>query len=170
MRAREVYEVMCRPPQPDNYGITQLNYGNVTVSTESPVKAVAFEIMSGAYELSSIKFGLQSHGTFSYHDGANTKFRFGTVGPGNNAGSGDLDGLEWRTDVLAGDIDDDTPPAFLFATEDDLAEVASADLSEDIGNTQIYLQSDPIWLCILLGANETGANSTINYRLYFDYS
>ena len=126
--------------------------------------------MSGAYELSSIKFGLQSHGTFSYHDTVNTKFRFGTVGPGNNAGSGDVDGLEWRTDVVAGDIDADVAPSYLAFTEDDLAEVASADLSEDVGNTQLYLQADPIWLCILLGANETGANSTINYRLYFDYS
>jgi len=27
-----------------------------------------------------------------------------------------------------------------------------------------------LWLNIRLGASETGANSSINYRLYFDYS
>jgi hypothetical protein len=172
LAAREVYHVMCRAPQPDSYAITQLNYGNVTVSTESPVKTVSFEIISGAYEISSVKFGLQSDGSFSHHDQGDddTSFRFGTVGPTNTAGTGDTDGQEWWVDVLPGDIDSDTPPAYLYATEDDLAVVASADLSEDIGSQQTYLEADPIWLCIRLGANETGANSTINYRLYFDYS
>jgi hypothetical protein len=163
---------MCRAPQPASYAITQLNYGNVTVSTESNVKTVAFEIMSGAYEISSVKFGLQNEGSFSHHDAGDgdTAFRFGTVGPTNNAGSSPTDGQEWWPDVAATDIDNDTPPAYLYATEDDLAEVASADLSEDVGSQQVYLQADPLWLCIRLGANETGANSTINYRLYFDYS
>jgi hypothetical protein len=172
LAAREVYFVMCRAPQPASYAITQLNYGNVTVSTESPVKSVAFEIMSGAYEISSVKFGLQNEGSFSHHDtgDGDTEFRFGTVGPENNAGSVPTDGQEWWPDIAATDIDSDTPPAYLYATEDDLAEVASADLSEDVGSQQTYLQADPIWLCIRLGANETGANSTINYRLYFDYS
>ena len=174
LAAREVYAVMCRAPQPYQYAITQLNYGNVTVSTESPVKTVAFEIMSGAYEISSVKFGLQSDGSFSHHDqgDSDTEFRFGTVGPENNATTktGGGSSSEWYPTVLATDIDDDTPPAYLYATEDDLAVVASADLSEDLGSQQTYLQADPIWLCIRLGANETGANSTINYRLYFDYS
>ena len=172
LKAGEVYYVMCQAPQPSSYNITQLNYGNVTVSTDSPVKTVAFEIMSGAEEISSVKFGLQSHGSFSYHDGANTKFRFGTVGPTNTATDpvSSTTGLEWWPDVASTDIDSDVPPGYLYATEDDLSVVASADLSEDVGSQQTYLQSDPIWLCILLGANETGANSTINYRLYFDYS
>jgi hypothetical protein len=163
---------MCRPPQPSSYGISQLNYGNVTVSTESPVKTVTFEIMSGAYEISAVKFGLQSDGTFSHHDtgDSDTYFRFGTVGPGANAGSNPTDGQEWWTDVTAADIDSDVPPAYLAATEDNLAVVASADLSEDLGSVQTFLQADPVWVNIRLGANETGANSTINYRLYFDYS
>ena len=171
-KARSDFWVMCRPPQPSSYGISQLNYGNVTVSTESPVKTVAFEIMSGAYEISAVKFGLQSHGTFSHHDtgDSDTYFRFGTVGPGANAGSNPTDGQEWWTDVTAADIDSDVPPAYLYATEDNLAVVASADLSEDLGSVQTFLQADPIWVNIRLGANETGANSTINYRLYFDYS
>jgi hypothetical protein len=170
--AREVYHVMCRAPQPSTYAITQLNYGNVTVSTESPVKTVAFEIMSGAYEISSVKFGLQSDGSFSHHDQGDddTYFRFGTVGPENNATVGAATSSEWYPGIAATDIDSDTPPAYLYATEDDLAVVASADLSEDLGSQQTYLQADPLWLCIRLGANETGANSTINYRLYFDYS
>jgi hypothetical protein len=171
---REVYAVQCRAPQPSAYAITQLNYGNVTVSTESPVKTVAFEIMSGAYEISSVKFGLQADGTFSHHDAgdSDTYFRFGTVGPTNNATDpvSSKTGTEWWPNVAAADIDSDVPPVYLYATEDDLAVVASADLSEDLGSQQTYLQSDPLWLGIRLGANETGANSTINYRLYFDYS
>jgi len=51
--------VICKPPQPSSYDISSLNYGNVTVSTESPVKPVLFEILSGATEVSTIKFGLQ---------------------------------------------------------------------------------------------------------------
>ena len=171
-KARSDFWVMCRPPQPSSYNISQLNYGNVTVSTESPVKTVAFEIMSGAYELSSVKFGLQSHGSFSHHvtGDDDTYFRFGTVGPGSNAGNSPTDAQEWWPNIAAADIDSDTPPAYLYATEDNLAVVASADASEDLGNLQTFLQADPIWLNIRLGANETGANSTINYRLYFDYS
>jgi hypothetical protein len=30
--------------------------------------------------------------------------------------------------------------------------------------------ADPIWLGIKLGTAEVGANSTINYRIYFDYN
>jgi hypothetical protein len=122
--------------------------------------------------MSAVKFGLQSHGTFSHHNenDSDTYFRFGTVGPSANAGSNPTDGQEWWVDVAAADIDNDTPPAYLYATEDNLSVVASADASEDIGNLQLYLQADPIWVNIRLGANETGANSTINYRLYFDYS
>ena len=131
-----------------------------------------FEIMSGAVDIDTVKFGLQSHGTFQYHrDGVvdDTKFRFGTVGPGNNAS--DTTGKEWRANVAAADISSDTPIGGLYATKADLEVVASADDSEDIGTYAQYgMTADPIWLCIKLGASETGANSTINYRIYFDYS
>lgn len=173
LQAQDEFYVICTPPQPTSYGISNLNYGNVTVSTESPVKTVMFEIMSGAKEISSVKFGLQSDGSFSHHDTGNndTKFRFGTIGPGNNAGTSPTNGKEWRTSVAASDISSDTPPSYLYATKEDLAVVSDADNSEAIGvSTAAGMVADPIWLCIKLGASEVGANSTINYRIYFDYS
>lgn len=172
-RAGDEFHVICTPPQPQSYDISSLNYGNVTVSTESNVKAVIFEIMSGAVEMDTVKFGLQNHGTFSHHNAGNndTKFRFGTVGPGNNAGTPPLDGYEWYADISAGDIDNDVPPSYLFATEDNLSVVADADSSETIGNSHYMgMVTDPMFLNIKLGASEVGANSTINYRVYFDYS
>jgi hypothetical protein len=168
--AGDCYHVICSAPKPSSYDITSLNYGNVTVSTESPVKSVMFEIESGAAQMSTVKFGLQSHGTFSHHDAGNddTYFRFGTVGPDNNPVSS---GVEWYTNVTAADIDSDVPPAYLYATKANLAVVATADLSEAVGNYPLRgMTSDPMWVCIRLGASETGANSTINYRLYFDYA
>lgn len=170
---RDEFYVLCAgvyPGDPSNYNITSLNYGNVTVSTESTVKCVLFEIESGAVQASTVKFGLQSHGTFSHHNTGNsdTYFRFGTVGPASVAGTGAMNGIEWYPNVAAADIDSDTPPTYLYATEDNLSVVASADDSEMIGNTGLV--SDPIWLNIRLGASETGANSSVNYRLYFDYS
>jgi hypothetical protein len=171
--AGDEFYVICTPPQPQSYNITNLNYGNVTVSTESPVRAVAFEIMSGAVEISTVKFGLQSKGSFQHHNAGNsdTKFRFGTVGPGNVAGAAPIDGLEWRTSVAAADISSDTPPAYLFATKQNLSVVSDADSSESIGvSTYAGLCADPIWLNVKLGSSEVGANSTINYRIYFDYS
>lgn len=173
--AGDEYFVICTPPQPQSYDISVLNYGNVTVSTESPVKAVMFEIMSGAVEISTVKFGLQNDGSFSHHDtGDNdTKFRFGTVGPGNpvQTGGPDSTGKEWRASVSAADISSDTPPSYLYATKEDLAVVADADNSEAVGSsTYMGMCADPVWLNIKLGASEVGANSTINYRLYFDYS
>lgn len=167
---RDEFYVICAAPKPDNYNITSLNYGNVTVSTESDVKCVMFEIESGAVQLSSVKFGLQNHGSFSHHNSGNsdTYFRFGTVGPSNEAGSGDTNGIEWYPNIAATDIDSDSPPTYLYATEDNLAVVSSADNSEAVGNTGLL--SDPMWLNIRLGSSETGANSSINYRLYFDYS
>ena len=168
--AGDCYYVICSAPKPASYDITSLNYGNVTVSTESPVKSVMFEIKSGAAQMSTVKFGLQSHGTFSHHDTGNndTWFRFGTVGPDNTPIAG---GIEWYTNIVAADIDSNTPPSYLYATKEDLAVVATADLSEAIGNYPLRgMTSDPIWVCIRLGASETGANSTINYRLYFDYA
>jgi hypothetical protein len=165
---RDEFYVICSAPAPDSYNITSLNYGNVTVSTESDVKCVMFEIESGAAQMSSVKFGLQNHGSFSHHNAGNsdTYFRFGTVGPENTATS--PAGGEWYPNITAADIDSDTPPAYLYATEDNLSVVSTADASEDVGN--VGLTADPVWLNIRLGSSETGANSTINYRLYFDYS
>lgn len=171
--AGDEFYVTCTPPQPQSYDITNLNYGNVTVSTESPVKAVVFEIMSGAVEMTTVKFGLQANGNFSHHGAGNsdTYFRFGTVGPGSNAGNSPVDGLEWRATVIATDISSDTPPSYLYATEDNLSVVADADSSEAIGSSTYHgMVADPIWLNVKLGASEVGANSTINYRLYFDYA
>jgi hypothetical protein len=173
LAAGDEFYVICAGPDnsaPAYPNVTSINYGNVTVSTESAVKCVMFEIESGAVQMSTVKFGLQSHGTFSHHETGNndTYFRFGTVGMGNNAGSGDTDGIEWYPNVTAADIDGDTPPSYLYATDDNLLVVSTADASEAIGNSGLV--ADPIWLNIRLGAAETGANSTINYRLYFDYS
>lgn len=173
MLAGDEFYVVCKAPQPISYGITTLNYGNVTVSTNSTVKCVVFEIMSGGVEMSTVKFGLQNHGTFSHHDAGNadTEFHFGTVGPGNNAGTSPTDGKEWRTNASASDISSDTPPSYLYASKQDLAVVADADTSESIGASHYMgMVADPIYLGIKLGASEVGANSTINYRLYFDYS
>ena len=166
--ARDVFYVPCAGPLPGvaaNYNITSLNYGNVTVSTDSAVRSVMFEIESGAIEMSLVKFGLQNHGTFTHHEENNsdTYFRFGTVGVGNPK-----TGTEWYPDIVYTDLDSDVPPAYLYATEDNLSVVATADDSETVGN--YMLTADPIWACVHLGASETGANSTINYRLYFDYS
>jgi len=173
LTAGDEFYVICSAPPPQSYDITSLNYGNVTVSTESPVRAVIFEILSGAVEIDTVKFGLQSHGTFQHHDAGNndTKMRFGTAGPGNNAGVSPTDGYEWWPNVTAADISSDTPPSYLKYTREDLAVVADADSSQSIG-TSAYagMCTDPIWLNIKLGASEVGANSTINYRIYFDYS
>ena len=168
---RDEFYIICAAPHPGaaaNYNLSSLNYGNVTVSTESPPKCVLFEIEYVAIQMSTVKFGLQSHGSFSHHSAGNsdTYFRFGTVGPDNNGTT--PAGLEWYPDIVAGDLDSDTPPVYLYATEDNLSVVSDADSSEAIGSTALV--SDPMWLNIRLGASETGANSTINYRLYFDYS
>lgn len=171
--ARDQFIVQATPPQPGSYDITNLNYGNVTVSTESPVKAVIFEIMSGAIEMSTVKFGLQSHGSFTHHEQNNddTYFRFGTVGPGQPAGTSPQDGLEWRANVTASDINDDTPPSYLHATKGNLSVVTDADDSETLGSSAFAgMVADPTYVNIKLGTSEVGANSTINYRIYFDYS
>lgn len=171
--ASNEFRVLCKPPQPKSYDITNLNYGNVTVSTEAPVKCVIFEIMSGAIEMSTVKFGLQSHGTFEHHNENNldTSFRFGTVGPGNPAGSNPTDGLEWKPNVTSLDISNDIAPSDMSGTKEDLNVVSDADDSEDIGaSSYMGMTSDPIWLNIKLGGSEVGANSTINYRIFFDYS
>lgn len=167
---RDAFTVICSAPKPTAYDISSLNYGNVTVSTESDVKSVMFEVVSGAVQLSTVKFGLQNHGSFSHHNAGNsdTYFRFGTVGPANTAGTSPEDGIEWKPNVTAADIDSNTPPAYLYSTKANLSVVSTADDSESIGNTGLV--SDPMWVNIRLGSSETGANSTINNRLYFDYA
>lgn len=177
LQGGDSFFVMCSPPQPTwngAAGITNLNYGNVTVSTESPVRSVIFEILQGAVLIDTVKFGLQSHGNFEHHgEGLNdTYFRFGTVGPGATAGVFPEDGLEWRTGVTANDINDpsDIPETYMHASKHNLSAVADADSSETIGvSTYAGMVADPIWLNIKLGQSEVGANSTINYRIYFDY-
>jgi len=166
---RDEFYVMCHGPKPLNYNISSINFGNVTVSTESTVRCVTFEIESGAYQLSSVKFGLQSHGSFQHHYAGNsdTMFRFGTVGPGNKAGSGVENGVEWYSGISSGDIDSDIAPTYLYSTKANLAVVATADDSQAVGNT--FLVADPVWFNIKLGSSETGA-STCNYRTFFDYS
>ena len=181
LTAGDRFFIFCRGPQPTDSDVTQLNFGNVTVSTHSSVKTVWFELISGAVSMSTVKFSLQSDGTFSNHDQGDddTKFRYGTAGAGNDApGSGSTanDQVEFAVDadglgrIVATDIDSDTPPSYLFATQEDLAVVSSADDAETIGNYLEAVVSDFIWLAIKLGANETGANSTINYRMFFDFS
>ena len=168
--AGDEFYVICSAPKPAAYNITSLNYGNVTVSAESDVKCVMFEVESGAVELSTVKFGLQSHGTFNHHNAGNsdTMFRFGTVGPKNTSGNSPNNGIEWYPNVVPGDISSNVPPSYMYSTKENLSVVSSADDSETIGNTG--LMSDPMWVNIRLGSSETGSNSTINLRLYFDYS
>lgn len=174
---RDEWKIVCRGPTPEAYGVTNMVYGNVTVTTESPVKVHQFEIISGAVDMSSVKFSLQSHGTFSHHNAGNsdTYFRFGTAGfgkPGDGVSVANT-GPEWTTNVTASDLataktsGNTGAPIFLDATKPNLAVVSSADNADNIGNRSLV--SDFIWTNIRLGAEESGANSTINMRLYFDY-
>lgn len=175
---RDEFKVVCKGPTPEAYGIVSMVYGNVTVTTESPVKVHQFEIISGAVDMSSVKFSLQSHGTFSHHDAgdSDTYFRYGTAGFGN-PGDGAVnpnEGPEWTTSVVAADLasaktsGNTGAPVHLDSTVVDLAVVSSADNAEDVGNRSLL--SDHIWTNVRLGAQESGANSSINYRLYFDYT
>jgi hypothetical protein len=167
--AGDEFYVICSAPVPAAYNISSLNYGNVTVSTESAVKVVLFEVESGAVEVSTVKFGLQSHGTFSHHyqNDSDTKFRFATVGPKNMSGPSPTTGVEWLPNCTPADIDE-TRSTYMYSGNANLHVVADADSSESVGSYGVM--ADPIWLNIKLGASETGANSTINHRLYFDYS
>jgi hypothetical protein len=171
-QAGDMFQVICTPPQPKSYDITNLNYGNVTVTTESAVKCVIFEIVSGAIDMSTVKFGLQSHGTFQHHNAGNndTYFRFGTVGPGNKAGGSPINGLEWRANVVAADLSSDIPPSYMYATKANLGVVSDADDSESIGSSgYMGMTSDPIFLGVRLGSAEVGQNSTVINRTYFDF-
>lgn len=174
---RDEFKVICRGPTPEAFGVTNMVYGNVTVTTESPVKAHQFEIISGAVDMSSVKFSLQSHGTFAHHNAGDndTFFRYGTAGFGKpgDAGGQANNGPEWTTGVIASDLataktsGNTGSPIYLDSTVPNLAVVSSADNAEDVGNRSLV--SDFIWTNIRLGAQESGANSSINYRLYFDY-
>ena len=118
---------------------------------------------------------MQAHGNFNHHGEGNsdTYFRFGTLGPGNNGGLSPLNGYEWYANVTAADLSDESniPPTWLYATRYNLGVVADADSSEAVGvSTFAGMVADPLWLNIKLGISEVGANSTINYRIYFDYS
>lgn len=175
---RDEWKVVCKGPTPEAYGVTNMTYGNVTVTTESPVKAHIFEIMSGAVDMSSVKFSLQNNGTFSHHNAGDndTYFRYGTAGFGNpgDGVSAANDGPEWTADVTASDLataktsGNTGSPVHLDSTVTNLSVVSSADNAEDVGNKALV--SDFVWTNIRLGANESGANSSINYRIYFDYS
>jgi len=166
---RDMFKIICAGPQPTTLGATVLDYGAVTVSTYSPTQVVWFELVSGAVVLSSTKFGLHSNGSFQHHDAGNlgTKFGFGISGLAN-PGS---DGSEWKSGILGNvDLNSDTPPAYLAATQENLSEVSTAGESETVGVIPGDLVTDFIYLAIKLDANEIGANSTIVYRMYFDYS
>jgi hypothetical protein len=177
LAAKDEWRVMCRAPTPEAYGVTSMSYGNVTVTTNSPVKVHQFELMSGARVLSNCKFSLQSHGTFSHHSGGDndTEFHYGTVGVcyrGDGATAGT--GVEWKASIAATDIaanktgGNTGAPVNLYASKDNLSVISDADSAETVGN--YGLTSDAIFTAIQLGANETGANSGIVYRMYFDYS
>lgn len=171
--AGDTFYIPCVGPQPINYNIASLNYGNVTVSTESALKSVVFEVESGAVEVSTVKFGLESHGNFQHHDAGldDTYFRFGTMGPSighTGTTSGETNGVEWHPGVTALILSGTPGAVALYSTDPNLLVVSTADASKPVGAAG--LMSDPIWLNIKLGTNETGANSSINQRLYFDYS
>ncbi len=181
LKLGERFSIIGRGPQPITSDTTQLNFGNVTVSTNSPVKVVWFELVSGAVSMSTVKFSLQADGTFQHHDqgDSDTEFHFGTVGAGSSApgaGAQSNSQVEFPVDsdgigrIAATDIDSDSSPSYLFATKGDLAVVTSADNAEVLDNYQGAVVSDFVYLAIKLGANETGANSTINYRMFFDFS
>lgn len=179
LAAQDEWRIVCRAPHPEAYGVTSMSYGNVTVTTNSPVKVHQFEIVSGARVLSNVKFSLYSHGTFSHHDAGNndTKYHFGTVGVANRGdGGGPVAdaGVEWVASVAATDISVDKvggatgAPTNLWAAKDDLAVVSDADSAETVGSAG--LASDALFTAIKLGSSETGANSGTIYRVYFDYS
>jgi hypothetical protein len=166
---RDSFRIICSGPQPTTLGVTVLNFGSVTVSTYSPTKVVWFELLAGATILANTKFGLNSHGTAQHHNAGNndTKFAFGHSGessPGAN-------GSEWKKGISgATDLASDVPPTYLFATEDNMPVVSTADQSIPVGVAPGTMTSDFIYLSIKLGSLETGANPSIVYRCFFDYS
>jgi hypothetical protein len=153
---------------PYRYDITSINLGNITVTTSSRVFCVRFDLIGGAVELTNVKFSLLDDGGMGYHDGINTAFRFGTVGPGQKAVQSTYD-VEWWNQVNVQDLV--LPkPSYLYGIDQDLQEVATADESKVIGIDSFEsLISDYVFCAILLGADESG-QKTVVYRCYYDYT
>lgn len=166
---RDSFRIICSGPQPTTLGVTVLNFGSVTVSTYSPTKVVWFELLSGATILANTKFGLNSNGTAQHHNAGNndTKFAFGHSGEGSPGSNG----TEWKKGIVGStDLVSDTPPVYLYDTEDNMPVVSTADQSIPVGVAPGTMTSDFIYLAIKLGALETGANPSIVYRMFYDYS
>lgn len=166
---RQEFKILCSGPQPTTIGATLLNFGSVTVSTYSPTQVVWFELVSGATDLASPRFGLQSHGTAQHHNAgsSDTKFAFGTCGAGlPSIGSN----AEWVQNVAGNtDLASDST-TLLHATDDNMPVVTTADQSNLLGVVPGEMITDFIYLAIKLGATETGANPSIVWRCFFDYS
>jgi hypothetical protein len=166
---RDKFKIICSGPQPTTLGITVLNFGAVVVSAYSPTKVVWFELLSGANVLSTTRFGLNSHGSATQHFAGNndTKFAFGNSGNGTPAS----DGTEWKQGIVGNtDLASNTPPSYLAATQANLAVVSTATDSQPLGVAYGQMVSDFIYLAIKLGSLESGPNSTIVYRMYYDFS
>lgn len=155
-------------PVPYRYDITSINLGNITVTTTSRVFCVRFDLIGGAVELTNVRYSLLDDGGMGYHDGVNTAFRWGTVGAGQKAVNTNYD-VEWKNEVNAQDLV--LPkPSYLYAIDENLAEVNTADDSKVIGIDPFdALISDYIYCAIQLGADESG-QKTVVYRCYFDYT
>jgi hypothetical protein len=155
-------------PIPYRYDVTSVNLGNITVTTSSRVFCMRFDLYGGATELTNVKFSLLNNGGMGYHDGVNTAFRWGTVGPGQKATSTDYD-VEWWNQVVTQDLV--TPkPSYLYAIDSNLTVVSTADDSKTIGIDPFdALISDYIFCAIQLGADESG-QKTVIYRCYYDYT
>jgi len=169
LTARDSFRILCSGPQPTTLGISLLNFGSVTVSTYSPTKVVWFQLLSGATLLTNTKFGLNSHGTAQHHNAASadTKFAVGFAGEKTPAANGS----QWKKGISgATDLASDVPPAYLASTEDNMPEVNTAGQSIDLGVANGEMITDFIYLSIKLGALETGANSSILWRMFYDYS
>jgi hypothetical protein len=157
-------------PVPYNFDITSINLGNITVTTSSRVFCVRFDLIGGAIELTNIKFSLLNDGGMAYHDGSNTYFPWGTVGPGQKAVSygGSYD-VEWWSNVNVQDLIP-PKPGYMYAIDSNLVPVSTADDSKVIGVDPFDgLISDYIFCAVHLGADESGAKTAV-YRCYFDYT
>lgn len=156
-------------PVPYRYDISSINLGNITVTTTSRVFCVRFDVIGGAVELTNAKFSLLDDGGMAYHDGTNTAFRWGTVGAGQEGSSGSDFDVQWWNNVVATDMVAPKPD-YLYAIDENLEEVSTADDSKTIGIDQFDgLVSDYIFNAIQLGADESGAKTVI-YRCYYDYT
>lgn len=174
LTARDSFRIICSGPQPTMIGVTVLNFGSVTVSTYSPTQVVWFELLSGAIQLLTPKFGLQSHGAAQHHyaGNADTKFAFGSSGEAHPGVAGGQK-VEWKKGIQGNtDLASDVVPVgtTLYQTEDNMPVVSTADQSIALGVAPGNMVSDFIYLAIKLGSLETGANSSIIWRVYFDYA